>query len=128
MKAASAECAAMHAQGAVAVEGEAILWKPSASSSLWDVRRLPSLPEMGMGPALNRSSSFEYESTRQQAKRRRRLLGRDDGAKGRAACRGGAGLLLGVLPAKACSHPHEISRQDVPLVVSSSCFTAHLCK
>jgi hypothetical protein len=48
-------------QGAVAVEGEAMLWKPSPSNSLWDSRRLPSLPDMG--PALNRSSSFEYESS-----------------------------------------------------------------
>ena len=45
----------------MAVEGEAMLWKPSASNSLWDSRRLPSLPDMGT--ALNRSSSFEYESS-----------------------------------------------------------------
>jgi hypothetical protein len=50
-----------HLQGAVAVEGEAMLWKPSPSSSSWDSRRLPSLPDMG--PTLNRTSSIEYESS-----------------------------------------------------------------
>ena len=40
----------------MAVEGEANLWKPSASNSLWDARRLPSLPDLS--PALNKSSSF----------------------------------------------------------------------
>ena len=68
-------------QGAVAVEGEAMLWKPSASSLLWDARRLPSLPDMGMGPALNRSSSFEYESAA-PGRSQELPAGRDGGAKG----------------------------------------------
>lgn len=74
-----ADCA-VYAQGAVAVEGEAMLWKPSASSSLWDVRRLPSLPDMGT--ALNRSSSVEYEAAA-ASKAQELPAGRDDGAKGK---------------------------------------------
>ena len=38
-----------------------MLWKPSASSSLWDSRRMPNLPDVP--PALTRSSSFEYEAS-----------------------------------------------------------------
>ncbi|CAK0784857.1 hypothetical protein CVIRNUC_008062 [Coccomyxa viridis] len=51
----------LHFQGAVAVEGEALLWKPSTSNSLWDSRRMPNLPDVP--PALTRSSNFEYESS-----------------------------------------------------------------
>ncbi len=64
----------------MAVEGEAMLWKPSASNSLWDSRRLPSLPDMGT--ALNRSSSFEYESAA-AGKAQEPPAGKDNGSKGK---------------------------------------------
>ena len=66
----------------MAVEGEANLWKPSASSSLWDARRLPSLPDLG--PALNKSSSFEYDSPA-AGKAQEPPAGKNDGARGKAS-------------------------------------------
>ena len=62
----------------MAVEGEAMLWKPSASNSLWDARRLPNLPDLA--PAINRSSSFEHESSAID-RARGPAAGKDDGAK-----------------------------------------------
>ena len=66
----------------MAVEGEANLWKPSAGNSLWDARRLPSLPDLS--PALNKSSSFEYESAA-AAKAQDPPAGRDIGTRGQAS-------------------------------------------
>jgi len=55
-----------------------MLWKPSASNSLWDARRLPNLPDLA--PAINRSSSFEQDSSA-TGKARGPAAGKDDGTK-----------------------------------------------
>lgn len=58
-----------------------MLWKPSASNSLWDARRLPSLPDMGA--ALNRNSSFEYESAAAAGKAQEPPAEKDNGSRGK---------------------------------------------
>lgn len=59
-----------------------MLWKPSASNSLWEARRLPSLPDLA--PAINRTNSFEYEASA-SGQAQGPAAAREEGAKGKTS-------------------------------------------